>query len=472
MHKKLLHVSGLFWFVVAWVISFSVHAMDIPQKVVVPEQVSFADVKIKLHPSVRIRIQNKVNYLIRPSKSLQVLLDRMNLLFPIIESILAEENVPQDFKYQALHESTLIGNALSSCKDVGYWQIQPLTALDLKLKIDDHVDERMHLIRSTRAAAQFLKGHQQYFKNWIGSMLAYNRGRIGAAKLFPKKYIGSKTMRLDSTTDDYIIYVLANKLAFQKLVGKNRHPTLNLYIYNQGHQGHTLANIANHLKIEEKLLRQHNFWIKRNIIPHDTSCSLIVPFLHTHAPTTRSSTLKLPAIQNKAIAPRKATTKSISVQNKPGLASNPINYDAYFSNATPPFPKLIVLHDTRSARLVKSNGILAIVAKKGDSMPSLAKLLNVNLKQFRLMNDITQDHSPVPGMVYYYGVKQNKAAVHYHIVQPDECPWTIAQKYGIKLSALLEKNRIIQGTAPALQVGKILWLRFIRPKNIPVAYKR
>jgi membrane-bound lytic murein transglycosylase D len=74
------------------------------------------------------------------------------------------------------------------------------------------------------------------------------------------------------------------------------------------------------------------------------------------------------------------------------------------------------------------------------------------------------------GQVYYFKAKKSKAGVHYHIARPGETWWSVAQKYGITKSALLSKNRLRKESA--LQVGRVLWLRFIRPANIPIAYEQ
>jgi membrane-bound lytic murein transglycosylase D len=98
----------------------------------------------------------------------------------------------------------------------------------------------------------------------------------------------------------------------------------------------------------------------------------------------------------------------------------------------------------------------------------LAQAGNISLEKFLVFNDLDKDHSIIPGQVYYYRPKQNKAGVHFHIVRKEETWWTVAQKYGIKKEALLLKNRLRK--EETLQPGKVLWLRFIRPANISVAY--
>ncbi len=454
-------------YVFIFLIPLPLVAANQQKKCIVPTVVHFADLRIHLTSDARKRIQAKVNSLTRCEKGLEKLLDRTHLFFPIIEQTLASENTPDDFKYLALHESTLVGNAVSYTNDVGFWQIQKATALGLKLSVNQHVDERMHLIESTKAAARFLKDHNQYFKSWLGAMLAYNRGRGGAAKIFPKRFYGAKRVCLDAKTDNYILCVLANKIAFQHTAGKKRHPKLQLFLYKKGHHGKRLGDIATHLKVEEKLLKEHNLWLKTTTIPHTATCSLVVPFLHTHA-------VKPPLLVPKAYKslPKKTynhtnkTTKSFS--NQKLLKTPHVDYAKRLVSQKK-FPAITPLKDARSVRLIKANGKLAIIAQKGDTIESLAKLLRWSQKKFMLVNEIEQTHKLVPGKVYYYQSKDSKAAVHYHVVKAEENIWGIAQAYGIKVAALLKKNRIKEEKR-SLEVGQILWLRFIRPVRIPVAY--
>ena len=447
-------------FVIIALVLLGGSAVELSESVVVPAVVRFAGIQLKLTRGARNRVQAKVNQLTRSQRLVDQLLERTHLFFPLIEKILADENVPDDFKFQAVHESMLIGDAVSHTQDVGFWQIQKTTGLGLRLTIDHLVDERMHLIQSTKAAARFLKIQNQYFDSWLGALLAYNRGRAGAVKLFPLKCYGAKVVRLDDKTDQYIICVIATKLAFQKMAGKKKHPKLQLFVYNEGYHGHRLQAIAAHFNIEEKLLSQHNRWLKTAVVPHHTKCALLVPLLHTYAHTHPVLNLSKP-LTNRSVQQK----QTIATPRKQFSQACNIDYAKYLK---PTFPKVTPLKDSRSNRLVKANGRLAVIAKKGDTIPYLAQLANLRIDQFLLINEIEKTHQLIPEMVYYYSPKGSKGSRHYHVVASGEGIWGIAQRYGMKQSALLEKNRMKAATP--LEKGRILWLRFIRPRKIPVAY--
>ena len=95
--------------------------------------------------------------------------------FPTIERILAEEGVPDDFKYLAVAESNL-RNVVSSANAKGFWQFRKLAAKDMGLEVNDQVDERYHLEKATRAACRYLKSLKRQFGTWTNASAAYNMG--------------------------------------------------------------------------------------------------------------------------------------------------------------------------------------------------------------------------------------------------------------------------------------------------------
>ena len=80
-----------------------------------------------------------------------LLIKRAKKYFPIIEPILKEHNVPDDFKYLAVAESGL-ENVTSPAGAKGYWQFLKNTGIEYGLEINKEVDERYHLEKSTKAA--------------------------------------------------------------------------------------------------------------------------------------------------------------------------------------------------------------------------------------------------------------------------------------------------------------------------------
>ena len=104
-----------------------------------------------------------------------IAIKRANAIFPVIDPILKEEGVPSDLKYLAVAESVL-SNAVSPAGARGVWQFMKGTALEYGLEVNEEVDERYHLEKSTRAACKYLKNVRANLGSWVLAAAAYNAG--------------------------------------------------------------------------------------------------------------------------------------------------------------------------------------------------------------------------------------------------------------------------------------------------------
>jgi membrane-bound lytic murein transglycosylase D len=416
------------------VVILLLHSISLGQGPRVPSVIDFADMKLRLHDHVRKEIQEEVNALHRSQKYFNIKLDRVNLYFPIVERILREENVPDDFKYLVIQESALISDAISTSNAVGFWQFKIPSAQEVGLRVDGSVDERLNITASTHGAAKYLKRNNFYFNNWIYALLSYNSGVGGANQLVNDKYFGAKKMDLTRRTHWYIIKFLAHKIAFEDYVGYGDNKRL--YEYTEG-GGQNLKQIAATLGVDYNELRDYNKWLKRGKVPEDKTYFVIIPGLA--APPAQ--VVKLPT-----------KTKSEDI--------------TFMSPNSGLYPKIKL--GKGDSRIVKVNNIPGIVANDGDDAKSLAVLGGVELSKFLKVNEIDISHRVKAGNVYYFKTKKSKAKEYYHTVMPGENLWFISQKYGVKKQKLLSKNRLKNenGITP----GLVLWLRYIRAADQPVEY--
>ncbi len=131
--------------------------------------------------------------------------------FPVIEPILKEQGVPDDFKFLSLIESNF-SNAVSPAGAVGFWQFLPETAKEFGLEVNDEVDERYHVEKSTRAACKYIKDAYAKFGSWSLVAASYNMGIGGVEKQIGRQQQKDyHALLLNEETSRYVFRIAAMK---------------------------------------------------------------------------------------------------------------------------------------------------------------------------------------------------------------------------------------------------------------------
>ena len=177
-----------------------------------PKAATFANESV---PTELIDVQEKFDRELHVNTYWQsqtiLFIKRSNRWFPTIEKILAEEGVPEDFKYLSLIESGF-QQVVSPAGATGYWQLMKSAAKENGLEVNGAIDERYHIEKSTYAACAYLKKAKERFGSWTLAAASYNMGMAGLAKQMERqKATNYYDLVLNEETSRYVFRILAAK---------------------------------------------------------------------------------------------------------------------------------------------------------------------------------------------------------------------------------------------------------------------
>lgn len=141
-----------------------------------PDKLEFCGETVPLeNPIIRERAEREFYINLQQPGLLILYLKRTTRFFPIFDSIFRRYSIPEDMKYLALAESGL-QNVRSPKEALGIWQFIPSTAREYGLIVNDSIDERLNIYKSTDAACRYLRKAYEKFGSWSLAASAYNMG--------------------------------------------------------------------------------------------------------------------------------------------------------------------------------------------------------------------------------------------------------------------------------------------------------
>ena len=235
-----------------------------------PTTVNFSNENTPLAiTDVKERLERELLINANLHSSTLLILKRANRYFPVIEPILKQNNVPDDFKYLAVIESALT-NATSPAGAKGFWQFMPETAKEKGMEINESIDERYHLIKSTQAACEYLLNAKEKFGSWTLAAASYNGGISGLTKsLESQKVTDYYDLLLTDETQRYVFRIIALKEIMKnpKLYGFNleKNELYDLIPTKIIEVDSTISDLASFAKLQGinyKILKIHNPWLR------------------------------------------------------------------------------------------------------------------------------------------------------------------------------------------------------------------
>jgi LysM repeat protein len=288
-----------------------------------------------------------------------MLLKRAARYFPFIEKALRDSGLPDDLKYLAVAESSLIPYARSNSGALGPWQFITETGQRKGLRKDHSMDERMALERSTEAAIVYLTQLKTLFGSWTLAMAAYNCGENRLQKEISEQKVSDYyRLNLPTETERYIFRIAASKIIMEnprrygyvlpedQLYKPQKFDTVNVSVSSSVH----ITDLAQAIGTDFKVIKELN-----------------PELLGYHLPTGQYS-LKVPAGSG-----RDALAALAQLNHGGSVAARNNNHSANANNS--------------------SQGVY--VVQPGDTLTKISTITGVPVERLKSLNRIPDSHIEV-----------------------------------------------------------------------------
>jgi membrane-bound lytic murein transglycosylase D len=243
--------------------------------IVQPESLNFAGEEIPICSSeIWERIDKQLLKNTYWQSNTMLYFKKAHKYFPVIEPILKQYNLPDDFKYLAVIESGL-DNVISPSGAAGFWQILKGTGREYGLEVNSAIDERYNLEKATVVACEYLQEAYNKFGNWTMAAASYNMGKNGARRKIEEQSSNNYyNLYLNSETSQYVFRIIAIKEIMQNprkygfmFRDKDLYTMPN---YKTIEVDSTITNLSDFAKshnVNYKLLKQFNPWLRAKSLP-------------------------------------------------------------------------------------------------------------------------------------------------------------------------------------------------------------
>jgi len=377
-------------------------------------------------------------YTVRKREMSSRMLGLAELYFPVFEEQLDRYGIPLEMKYLAVVESALNPAARSRAGAVGLWQFMLPTGKMYGLHADSYVDERHDVYKSTEAACRYLKYLHGLYDNWEMALAAYNCGpgnvnkairRSGGQMDYWKIYD-----HLPRETRGYVPAFIAVNYLFSHHADHNIYPIAPAYCAYEVDTVQVcypldLAAVAVLTGGTVQELRDLNPSFKLGVVPDvDEPVSIYLP----------------------------KDAAGIYVSNEEAM-----RYSYQAARAT----SATVATDAQLPAIAQETTEKKHTVRRGESLGSIANKYGTSVSALKRLNGLRSDMIR-PGQTLV--VKRSAAKTSertaaaepdsntegiYHVVQPGDTLWSIAQRYqGVSVEDLRQLNGDLKGLKPGTKI--------------------
>ena len=237
-----------------------------------PKNINLAGERVPLEiPDVKERMDRELLVNTYWQSNGLLLMKRANKYFPIIEPLLKKYGLPDDFKFLALAESGFTDET-STAGAAGMWNFMKKTGREFGLEINNNVDERYHIEKSTKVAAEYLIKSRERFGSWTLAAAAYNAGNYGVAKRLETQQVSNYyDALLPDETERYVFRILALKEIINNpkkygflLEEKDLYTLPKTYTVKVDTAISNITSFAKGYGLTYKEFKIHNPWLREN----------------------------------------------------------------------------------------------------------------------------------------------------------------------------------------------------------------
>ena len=377
------------------------------------KEISEVHEELFVNNHIKIVVNNEVRKFIRlysrnNGKWLYDAFKRAYIWLPYMKQIFKDYGLPEDLVYISFIESHFNFRARSRAGAVGPWQFMRRTAKKFGLKVDWWIDERKDPIKSTIAAAKYLKYLYSIFGSYELALSAYNAGEYKILKAI-KRYKTKNYWKLcrkrflKRETKSYVpsfyavLFLIRNNGRLKFVPDDWVNYSKKDLIFVQISKPYSIYRISRKIGIPIEILKKLNPELRRGITP--------------------------PGYENYLLkAPKKYENQLIAL-------SKYIEKDYRYS--------------FRTYRIRKGDSLYKIAKRFGIRNISLIKRLNniKNVKRLQINQKILLPFPREKVVVYRYRYKREGRFVKYRVKKGDSL-WKLSNKFNVSVKEIISWNNL------------------------------